>query len=192
MPALLAALLCTAGCATVDRKVELNNAPPSQTAAFSGVIYLAPTEEPPLSPGNRGGQDNQADISDKEGGKQGRVLSDASLADLLMRALAAELKNAGYSVVLADRMPVDATKGITLGSVKIKPNETANPLKAATGGSVGFVAELRRNGKVFASLNYSTLYKMSADKDGETQLPDTVQFFLDHAVHETIGLLKQK
>ena len=191
--AILAALLFTAGCATVDRTAGLNSEPTAQTAAVSGeMIYLASAEEPPLFPANQAGQNTSGDTTSKEVEKQGRVLSDPSLTALLMRAFAGELRSAGYSVAQVDRMPVDAAKGITLGSVKIAPNETANPLKDNAGGSVGFVAELWRNGKVFASLNYSTLYTMSAGKDGEALLPGTVQFFLDHAVHETIGMFEQK
>jgi hypothetical protein len=109
-----------------------------------------------------------------------------------MRAFAAELSNAGYSVVQVDRMPVDAVAGLTLGSVKITPDEKSNPFKAEAGGTVGYVAELWRNGKVFASLVYSTRCTIRSGKVGEALQPGTVQFFLDHAVREAIALMEQR
>ena len=195
-PAILAALLFTAGCATTDQRVNLHYEPSVPATGGSGELYLAKGEDQPLAPKNQAGEWILGDIINKDGKNLGRAVIGISPTDLMQQAFTAEFRRAGYTVVPAKTLPGDVAKGIALSSVKITLKEVSGPDQAVARGDVKVSVALRRNGKMLATLNYATVYDDTATTDRDRLLPNTLQrsllFVMRQALSEIIGLLEKQ
>jgi hypothetical protein len=155
--AIIAAVLQSAGCATVNQRVDILYSPVATVRGEGGTIYLARGAEP-AGDGARSARMEVGEIRDGDGRKIAPVATGVPPADLVMDALTQELRRAGYTPLAVTELPPDVGKGLMVGKVVIRLDVIDSQFKAEATCRVKLAVEPRRNGRPLKKLEYESSY----------------------------------
>jgi len=192
-------LLCavvTAGCATVDRKVNLLYQPAAHETGGSGTLHLAAAGAGGGSAGTTGVQWIVGKVAARDGEKKGDVVLTTAPYALVVDALREELANAGYAVTpVAGVLPGEAAKGVDVVGATVELDETSDLVRSEGVSKLSVTLELWKKGTKIRKLEYRSLLSDFAVKDRDLLLPTllqkTLQEVMKQAVPEVIRTLEQ-
>ena len=181
-------LLIMAGCASVEKRVDLTYQRHVDATGGSGEIFVAqPTikRNPEALPAGREvlGKAGDADI----------VIAQ-SPADWLLSAIKEELSAAGYEVKTVAVLPPDVPKGVKPSIVALSAHQSSSIVKVTTITEVKLEAELWKNGKLLKTLTASAQdHEEGADRSSEPirqALEKALQGAMEELVPEIVKALQ--
>ncbi|SNB47869.1 hypothetical protein [Geobacter sp. DSM 9736] len=189
--ALIGCFLLLAGCATTDRRVNILYEPSVGAKGGTGDLYLV---------GDREAQGKKVqwvigEVINNRKEQVGNIVTDLAPAELVLDAFAAELRSAGYRVVMSRSIPADVDKGLVLGDVSITLREVDGLFQSEARNKMKVAIEVWRKGVKLTKLDYETEYVDSTVRDrrrlAEETLRTSLRNFLRQAVPEIIRKLEQ-
>ena len=173
-----------AGCATVDRKVNVLYQPVVHGSGGTGDLYLAATAGQSSLPKKTAVQWIVGKVKNTDGDKTGDIVTTTAPGDPVLDAFKQELAAAGYKVVPVDVLPLEAAKGLDVSGITVELEETANLVKSEGVCRLAVSVELWKNGRKFRKLAYKSMLSDFAIKDRDLLLPTLLQKSLQ-------GIMKQ-
>jgi hypothetical protein len=187
--AFLAALLLPAlmaGCATVDRKVDVLYQPIVHGTGGAGDLYLSASGRQ-LATATKGTiQWIVGTVKNKDGDKTGNVVTGTAPVDQVMDALKQELAAAGYTVIPADKLPQNAARAVDVAAVTIELDETSDLVKSDGISRLTVSIDLWKNGQMIRKLEYKSMLSDFAVKDRDLLLPKLLQKSLQEVMKQAI------
>ena len=142
-------LLLVAGCAPLEKHVDLTYERVATSRSASGEIFVAqPTMEQRLTPLPGGRQ-----ILGKSGDAD--IVIDTSPADWLLLAFVEELSAAGYNVKTVALLPPGASEGVLPSILILSAHQSSEVVAVTTQAEVKLEAQLWRNGQLLKTLTAS-------------------------------------
>jgi len=142
-------LLIVAGCAPLEKHVDLTYEKLATSRSASGEIFVAqPTMEQRLTPLPGGRQ-----ILGKAGDAD--IVIDKSPADWLLSAFVEELSAAGYTVKTVAALPPGASKGVKPAIFALSVHQSSELVTVTTLAEVKLEAQLWRHGQLLKTLTAS-------------------------------------
>jgi hypothetical protein len=181
---LLSALL--AGCATVDRKVDVLYQPTVHGTGGAGDLYLSASGRQLAMAAKGTIQWIVGTVKNKDGDKIGNVVTGTAPVDQVMDALKQELSAAGYTVVPVDQPPQNAARGVDVAKVTIELDETSDLVKSDGISRLTVSIDLWKNGQKIRKLEYKSMLSDFAVKDRDLLLPKLLQKSLQEVMKQAI------
>ncbi len=143
----LSALLMSAGCATVDQKVNLGYAPFDRSfGRHSGTIVVSRIDPARPAPRSEKGEWLIGSLNNVHGVRQADITSDRNLAEWTTDALILELKQAGYTVTQAQAMPSATPRGLIISDIESFTNVNSGVVTDELKHELRFTVTLIKNG----------------------------------------------
>ena len=175
-----------AGCATVDRKVDVLYQAAAHGSGGTGDLYLASSASLAGLSRKAAVQWVVGKVKNKDGEKTGDVLITTAPDDLVMDAFKQELTAAGYKVMPVDKLPETVAKGVGTTGVTVELDETADFIKSEGVSRLTISVELWKNGRKFRKLEYRSTLSDFALKDRDLLLPALLQKSLQEVMKQAV------
>jgi hypothetical protein len=155
--ALMIALSCMTGCASVDQRVNLAYEKIGNFEGGSGDLLIAK----PVEKYNAFKIPSGVLVIGKIKDTGREIITSDSISDWLMLAFVQELYTAGYNVKTVSELPPDVVKGITITVSEIKADQVFGTLTVKTDIGIKLSVGVWKNGRLVKTL------PIEADKEEE-------------------------
>jgi hypothetical protein len=174
------ALCASAGCAALEKRVDLTYGPTANVRGGPGEIFLA---KPVIDvrfqrmPGSvvMGSVRNTGAL----------ILTGDDVSGWVMGALRDELRRAGYEVRTGPALPADIRKGILARVTELSANQEGKGLILATSTEMGLLAEIWKDGRLLKTLTV----KVRNQDDGLDRTGEPVAASLRKALQSAMAQL---
>ena len=184
------------GCAAANKNVRLDYQPVVHATGGSGDLYVAIRLPQDALAGRSDVEWVLGEVTDGDGNRSGRLLSDLEPKRSVADAFIQELNAAGFHVQLIPEIPENAAKGVVLTGIVLKLDESVGLMKAQAKGSLKVKAEIWKDGRKITVLNYEEATTNSALRTDshvpDKALRDMVATITRRAVPEIIQVLNGK
>lgn len=150
---LVSILVALAGCTPKLVKVGLPYRASLSLPPASGTVFLSGPQQEPARRTEKG-EWIIGEIRDTDGKDVGDVVTESSPGDLLVRALAEELRQAGYRVETVSDVPKDAAKGIRLQDITVSADESLHLARQEVKSEARLSVEVIREGNPVVRLKF--------------------------------------
>jgi len=176
----------TAGCATIDRKVNVLYQPVVHGTGGAGDLYLSASGRQQWLAGKGTVQWIVGSVKNKDGETTGNVVTGTAPVDQAMDAFRQELAAAGYTVIAVDALPQNAAKGVDIAAVSIELNENFDLVKSDGVSRLTLSVDLWKNGQKIRKLEYRSMLSDFAVKDRDLLLPKLLQKSLQEVMKQAV------
>ena len=191
------AMAIFSGCAAVDQKIGLNYTRPEyQLVRHSGEVIVSRTSTKPPAR-NAAGEWIIGSLNNTYGVHQADLLADRSTDEWITEALLYELRQAGFSAVYADRLPLTAARGLSIANIAVVMNENKGIVSSDTKHELKFNVEVYLNGdkaKTFtvASRDNRTVALSASKEELERIMLQSLQDAMRKVIPDIIALIDKK
>ena len=177
---LLLFLFLMAGCASMEKRVDLTYEKSVNSSGGTGEIFIAqPTVRQGLKalPGGKWviGKAGDAD-----------VVADNSPSGWILSAFAQELSAAGYDVKTVATLPPGVSKGVKPAIVALRADESSNVVTVITSTEVKLEAELWKDGRLIKTLSAGAQDQEEGMDRSSEPIRSALEKTLRHAMEELI------
>jgi hypothetical protein len=173
-------VLCAGGCAPTAIKAEFPYRPSLDLPPGSGTISIVAPEQHERRR-DRSGAWIIGDIRMADGKGAGDVVADAPPEEMVLRALAEELKRAGYRV--ESRNDLNGETGIRIAAIDVMVGEVIHPVTVEAQGEAKLSADVVRKGKVAVRLTYAAKFSKTTVRGSGNPAEEV----LGSSVHDLLG-----
>jgi hypothetical protein len=175
-----------AGCATVDRKVDVLYQPVANGTGGAGDLYLSASGRQQGIGAKGTVQWIVGTVKNKDGEKTGNVVTGTAPVDQVMDAFKQELSAAGYTVIPVGVLPQNVARGVDIAAVTIELDENYDLIKSDGISRLTVSVDLWKNGQKVRKLEYKSMLSDFAVKDRDLLLPKLLQKSLQEVMKQAI------
>ena len=197
IPASCLVLAGLGGCAVVDQRIGLTYSRPDQPLVrHSGDITVTRVASQPAAK-NSTGEWIIGSLNNAHDVHQADLLSDRSPEEWISDALLQELRQAGYTVSFAEKLPAAVVRGIALTNVQAFLTVTKGAVSADTRNELKFNAEVFLNGDkvktlTVAARNDRTVPLDASQKEKERIMLQSLRDAMQQIIPEITILIDKK
>lgn len=179
--ALMIAVLCMTGCASVDQRVNLAYGRIGNFRGGSGELLIAK----PIEKDNAFMNLSGALVIGRIKGTGREVVTTDSVSDWLMLAFVQELYTAGYNVKTVSELPADVAKGITITVTELKADQVFGTVTVRTHIGIKLSVGVWKNGRLVKTLPI----KADRDEEGVSRSATAVSTLLQQDLQDLMSNL---
>lgn len=183
---LFSVFVFAAGCATVDRKVNVLYQPVVHGTGGSGDLYLAVTAGQAGLSKTTAVQWIVGKVKNTDGDKTGDIVTTTAPGDLVLDVFKQEFAVAGYKVIPVDALPQEVAKGLDVTGITVELEETASLIKSEEVCRLAVSVELWKNGRKFRKIDYKSTLSDFAIKDRDLLTPMLLQKSLQEVMKQAV------